>query len=140
MIVEILLLGFLYLTLSVFPLIQAFSLPQLLHQILSVLVHLQLDETAIAGVDRDSVGLPVLLVAHYLFYVDPELLPINLRNLPLVALLVPSDDQHFVVSPYRKTPDSMLSPQLRGKIGTHKLLSEMGWRVEMCPSVLPSMR
>ena len=104
-----------------------------------VLVHLQLDDGDLAGVDADVGGGTVGLLPLDTLNVDPkknmpdkvsmfgrkidspELGPVALKDLAdLLALVVTSHHLHLVVLPHRHGSDSILGPQLLGEGGRHE--------------------
>lgn len=106
---------------------------------LPVLVHLQLDDGDLAGVDADVGGGTVGLLPLDTLNVDPkknmlnkvsmfgrkidspELGPVALKDLAdLLALVVTSHHLHLVVLPHRHGSDSILGPQLLGEGGRHE--------------------
>merc|ERR1712010_378059 len=101
--------------LSVFALVLAKSLSPALgspvEDVLAVLVHLELDNHDLAGVDSNVDGGAIGLLPLNPLNVDSELLPVALDDLAhLLTLVVSSDDLHFIILPDRHGPDSVLGP------------------------------
>ena len=104
---------------------------------LPVLVHLQLDDGDLAGVDAHVGGGAVGLLPLDALNVDPrkvdytpilietndspELGPVALEDLAnLLALVVASHHLHLVVLPHRHRPHTVLGPQFLGERGRHE--------------------
>ena len=102
-----------------------------------VLVHLQLDDGDLAGVDANVSGGTVGLLPLDALNVDPrkvdytpilietddspELGPVALEDLAnLLALVVASHHLHLVVLPHGHGADAILGPQLLGEGGGHE--------------------
>ena len=102
-----------------------------------VLVHLQLDDGDLAGVDANVSGGTVGLLPLDTLNVDPrkvdytpiliqtndspELGPVALEDLAnLLALVVASHHLHLVVLPHWHGADAILGPQLLGEGGGHE--------------------
>merc|ERR1740128_1346006 len=83
--------------------------------VLPVLVHLQLDNDHLTGVDTNINCSSIGLLSLDPLNVDPELRTVTLDNLSnLLTLEVTTGNLNLVILPDRHTPDSILSPQLLG--------------------------
>jgi len=115
---------------------------------LPVLVHLQLDDGDLAGVDANVGGGTVGLLPLDTLNVDPrkvdytpilietndspELGPVALEDLAnLLALVVASHHLHLVVLPHGHGADAILGPQLLGEGGGHETAPDVGWGRKM---------
>merc|ERR1719186_1608342 len=88
---------------------------------LAVLVHLQLDNHQLAGMDTNIDGGSVGLLPLDPLYVDTELLPVALDDLAhLLPLVVTTDNLDFVILPDRHGPHTILGPQLLGEGSGHQ--------------------
>merc|ERR1719222_1608548 len=93
---------------------------------LAVLVHLELDDDQLAGVDTDINGGPVGLLPLDPLDVDPELLPVALDYLAhLLTLVVTSDHLDFIILPDGHGSDSILGSQLLREGSRHQASSDM---------------
>merc|ERR1719411_1656856 len=89
--------------------------------VLPVLVHLELDDDNLAGVDAHIDGGTVSLLPLDPLDVNPELLPVALHNLAdLLALVVTPDYLNLIIFTQRHRSDSILGPELLGERRGHQ--------------------
>merc|ERR1719397_1936495 len=100
--------------------------------ILSVLVHLQLNNSHLAGVNAYIDCGSISFLPLDPLNVDPELAPVALDYLAnLLPLVVPPHHLHLVVLPDRHRPHSILSAELFGQRSRHQTAPNVGWGGKM---------
>merc|ERR1719179_125540 len=88
------------------------SLGSAVKDILAVLVHLELDDDDLAGVDTHIDGGTVGLLSLDPLNVNTELLPVTLNNLAdLLSLVVSSHYLNFIILPDGHRSDSILGSE-----------------------------
>lgn len=102
-----------------------------LEQVLTVLVHVQLGDDDVAGLDADGDGLAVDLLAGDAFDVDDPLATVHLDNLAFTTLVGTADDHDFVVDADGHGAGAVLGAQLLGQRSAHDDAALMGGSVEV---------
>merc|ERR1712029_714640 len=112
-----------------------------INDVLAVLVHLQLDNDHLAGVDTNIDCGTVSFLSLNPLDVDSELLPVTLDNLAhLLTLVVTSHHLNFIIFSEWHGSDSILGFQFLGERSRHQPSPDVGRGREVTLSALGAVR